>query len=122
MLWMNSLKDLLVDQLQDLYNAEKQLVDALPKMAKNASSAELRNGFEEHLQQTKGHVSRLEQCFEQLGTKAKEKRCKAMEGLIKEGEEMIGQWGDADTRDAGLIASAQKVEHYEIAGYGCCRT
>jgi ferritin-like metal-binding protein YciE len=118
MLWMNSLKDLLVDQMQDLYDAEKQLVQALPKMAKAAQSEELRQGFEQHLQQTKGHVSRLEQAFQRLGVAAKGKTCEAMKGLVEEGSQMVKQWGDSDVRDAGLICAAQKVEHYEMAGYG----
>ena len=119
---MNSMDDLLVQQLRDLYDAEGQLVKALPKMAKAASSEELRNAFEQHLEETKHHVRRLEQVFKGLGQKPKGQTCAAMEGLVKEGGEMISQWGSGDVRDAGLIACAQRVEHYEIAGYGCVRT
>ncbi|MBY0526994.1 MAG: ferritin-like domain-containing protein [Gemmataceae bacterium] len=115
---MDSLRDLLVDQLQDLYSAEKQLVKALPQMASAAESDELRQGFEEHLVQTRNHVNRLERAFEKLGAALKENTCEAMEGLIEEGQEIMSQWGDSEVRDAGLIAAAQKVEHYEIASYG----
>jgi ferritin-like metal-binding protein YciE len=119
---MNSLEDLYVDQLKDLYSAEKQLVQALPKMAKAATSSELRLGFEEHLDQTKNHVARLEQIFSQLGSSPGRKKCEAMEGLVKEGEEAIELQGDAMVRDAALIGAAQRVEHYEIAAYGTART
>jgi ferritin-like metal-binding protein YciE len=119
---MQNLQDLLLDQVRDLYDAEKQLVKALPKMARAASSPELKQAFEDHLQQTKGHVSRLEQVFGQLGHSARGKSCKAMEGLCEEGEEMIDAKAEPEVRDAGLIAAAQKVEHYEIAGYGCLST
>jgi len=118
MLWIDSLKDVFLDQLQDVYSAERQLVSALPKIAKAAESSELRNAFEDHLQQTRTHVNRLEQAFQLLGQKAKENTCEGMQGLIEEGEEMISQWGNAEARDAGLIGAAQKVEHYEIASYG----
>jgi ferritin-like metal-binding protein YciE len=114
--------ELLIDELRDLYDAEKQLTKALPKMAKASSSEELRSAFEEHLQQTEGHVERLEQIFEQLGHKASGKKCAAMSGLIKEGEEVVSDTDDDSVRDAGLIAAAQKVEHYEISGYGSVRT
>jgi ferritin-like metal-binding protein YciE len=114
----NSLKELYVEELKDLFSAENQLTKALPKMAKAASSDELRQGFEEHLEQTQGHVQRLQQIFEQLGEKATGKKCLGMEGLIKEGAEVIGEdFGDA-MMDAALISAAQRVEHYEIAGYG----
>jgi ferritin-like metal-binding protein YciE len=117
----NELKELYVDELRDIYNAENQLVKALPKMAKAATSADLRAGFEQHLEQTKGHVQRLEQIFNALGEKASGKKCKGMEGLIEEGKEMIEEdLGEA--KDAGLISAAQRVEHYEIAAYGCVRT
>jgi len=116
------LRELYIDELKDLYNAENQLVKALPKMAKAANSDELRNGFEEHLEQTKGHVQRLEQIFEMLGESPKGKKCKGMEGLIEEGSEMIEEDFEGSVRDAGLIGAAQRVEHYEIAGYGCART
>ena len=115
------LKELYIDELKDIYNAENQLVKALPKMAKAAASEELRSGFEEHLEQTKGHVSRLEQIFESLGESPKGKKCKGMEGLVEEGSEMIGEEFEASVKDAGLIGAAQRVEHYEIAAYGTVR-
>jgi ferritin-like metal-binding protein YciE len=119
---MNRLDDLYLDQLKDLYSAEKQLVQALPKMAKAANSEELRMGFQEHLEQTKNHVNRLEQIFAALGSSPGRKKCEAMEGLVKEGQEAIELQGDAFIRDAALIAAAQRVEHYEIAAYGTVRT
>jgi ferritin-like metal-binding protein YciE len=115
------LQELYVDELKDIYNAETQLVKALPKMAKAASSEELRKGFEEHLEQTKGHVSRLEQIFQSLGESPKGKKCKGMEGLVEEGSEMIEEDFDASVKDSGLIGAAQRVEHYEIAAYGTVR-
>ena len=118
----NALKELYVDELRDLYNAENQLTKALPKMAKAATSEDLRAGFEEHLEQTKGHVERLEQIFESLGEKPSGKKCKGMEGLVAEGAEMIEEDIEDEARDAGLISAAQRVEHYEIAGYGSVRT
>jgi ferritin-like metal-binding protein YciE len=119
---MTTLQDLFVDQLQDIYDAEKRLVKALPKMAQAAGCEELRNGFEEHLEQTQLQVERLEQVFELIGSKAKAKTCEAMKGLIEEGDEIIKLKAEAEVRDAGLIAAAQKVEHYEIAAYGCLCT
>jgi len=119
---MSSLQDLMVDQLKDLYNAESQLVKALPKMAKAATNAQLKQAFTTHLEQTKGHVERLEQVFETLGMSAKGKTCKAMKGLIEEGKEMMEEDAEPEVMDAGLIAAAQRVEHYEMAGYGCVRT
>ena len=119
---LNSLEDLFVEQLRDLYDAENQLVKALPKMAKAASAPELRKAFDGHLEETKRHVDRLEQVFNMLGQKAKGETCAAMEGLVKEGGEMISEKGDPKVKDAGLIACAQRVEHYEIAGYGCVRS
>jgi ferritin-like metal-binding protein YciE len=119
---MESLQELFVKELQDLYSAENQITEALPKMAKAASSAELKAGFEQHLDQTKGQVKRLEQIFEQLGTSAKGDKCKGMEGLLKEGEELMDEDAEPEVLDAGLIAAAQKVEHYEIASYGTVRT
>ena len=113
-----NLHDVFVEQLRDLYSAETQLVKALPKMAKAASSPELAQGFTHHLEQTKGHVGRLEIIFHALDTKATGKTCKAMEGLIKEGAESIAENATPATKDALLIAAAQRVEHYEIAGYG----
>jgi len=117
----NSLQQLYVEQLKDLYNAENQLVKALPKMAKAAKSEELREGFEQHLQQTKGHVQRLEQIFGAMDESPKGRKCAGMQGLVQEGEEVIEENTD-DALDAGLIAAAQRVEHYEIAGYGSVRT
>jgi ferritin-like metal-binding protein YciE len=119
---LNSLDDLLVEQLEDLYDAEKQLVKALPKMAKAASNDTLRRGFEEHLEQTKGHVNRLEKVFKDLGKPARTKTCEAMKGLVEEAEDFLDESAEKSVRDAGLIACAQRVEHYEIAGYGTVRT
>ena len=119
---MKSLQDLLVDQLKDLYSAENQLVKALPKMAKAASNPDLKAGFEEHLEQTRGQVTRIEQICEQLEVTPKGKKCVAMEGLVEEGKELLAGDAEPGVRDAGLIAAAQKVEHYEIAGYGSART
>jgi len=119
---IDSLKDLFVDQLRDLYDAENQLIKALPKLAEASNSEELRDAFEEHLEQTKGHAHRLETIFESFGQKAKAKKCKGMEGLIKEGSEQIDEDMDPDVKDAALIAAAQRVEHYEISGYGTART
>ena len=119
---MNRLKHLYVEELKDLYNAENQLVKALPKIAKAATAEDLRAGFEEHLEQTKGHVDRLEKIFKALGESPKGKKCKGMEGLIKEGAEMIEEDPAPEELDAGLISAAQRVEHYEIAGYGCVAT
>jgi len=119
---IESLRDLYVEQLHDLYSAETQLVEALPKMAKAASTPQLQNAFQEHLTQTKTHVQRIEQIFQKLGAKPKDQTCKGMEGLIKEGSEMIKMRGEPAAIDAGLIAAAQRVEHYEIAGYGCVHT
>jgi ferritin-like metal-binding protein YciE len=119
---LNSFDELLVEQLQDLYDAEQRLVKALPMMAGAAHSTALRAAFEEHLRQTTGQVSRLEQVFKILGKSAKSKTCAAMKGLVEEGEEVISAKGDPDVKDAALIAAAQKVEHYEIAAYGTART
>lgn len=119
---INSLQDLYVDELRDLYDAENQLIKALPKMAEESTSDELRQGFEEHLEQTRGHAQRLEQIFESLGEKAKGKKCKGMEGIIKEGSEVLEEDMQEDTKDAAIIGAAQRVEHYEIAGYGTART
>jgi ferritin-like metal-binding protein YciE len=119
---LSSLEDLFVSELKDLYSAETQLTKALPKMAKAASSKELRAGFEKHLKQTEGHVKRLEQICEDLDVSPKGKKCKAMEGLVEEGSEVIDEDAEPEVKDAALIAAAQRVEHYEIAGYGCVRT
>jgi ferritin-like metal-binding protein YciE len=117
-----SLQDLLVDQLKDLYSAETQLVKALPRMAKAAAHDGLRRGFEEHLEQTRRQVERLETICEQLGVTPRGKKCTAMEGLIEEGKELLAEDAKPAVLDAGLIAAAQKVEHYEIAAYGSART
>jgi ferritin-like metal-binding protein YciE len=117
-----ALKELYIDELKDIYNAENQLVKALPKMAKTANSEELRTGFEEHLEQTRGHVQRLEQIFKELGEKPSGKKCKGMEGLVAEGQEIMGEDFKDDVMDAALISAAQRVEHYEIAAYGTVRT
>lgn len=119
---LNSLQELLVDELKDLYSAENQLLKALPKMAKAASHADLKAAFEDHLEETKGQVERLEMIFEKLEGSPKGKKCKAMEGLIEEGSEVIEAEGEESVKDAALICAAQKVEHYEMAGYGCART
>ena len=119
---LDTLEKLFVSELRDLYNAENQLLKALPKMVKAASSEELKDGFEKHLEQTKGHVRRLEEIFEDLGEDPKGKTCKAMKGLIEEGSEILKEDGEESVLDAGIIVAAQKVEHYEIAGYGSVRT
>jgi ferritin-like metal-binding protein YciE len=118
---MTELQDLFVDQLRDLYSAENQLVKALPKMAKAANDEKLKDAFLSHLEETKGHVERLTEIFEKLGTKPSGKKCKAMEGLIEEGKEMMEEDAEPEIMDAGLIAAAQRVEHYEMAGYGTVR-
>jgi ferritin-like metal-binding protein YciE len=117
-----TMQDLFIEQLKDLYSAEKQLVQALPKMAKAATTPELVQAITDHLDQTQNHVSRLEQCFEHLNASSRGKRCKGMEGLIEEGKETIEEEGEAVVKDAGLIAAAQRVEHYEISGYGTAKT
>ena len=119
---MDSLKDLYIDELKDLYNAENQLVKALPKMARKASAPELQRAFQEHLTVTKTHVSRLEKIFQGMGEKPTGKTCKAMKGLVEEGKEVIEEDGDPSVLDAALIGAAQRVEHYEMAGYGVART
>jgi len=118
----DSLRQLYINELKDLYNAETQLVKALPKMAKASSNAELRQGFEEHLRQTSEHVSRLEQIFDMLGEKATGKKCLGMDGLVKEGAEVLSEDYEGAVMDAAIIGAAQRVEHYEIAGYGTART
>jgi ferritin-like metal-binding protein YciE len=117
-----SLRDLYVNELRDLYSAENQIVKALPKMIKAASSPELKRALQEHLEITERQVERLERIFEKLDEKPKGKKCVAMEGLIEEGKELISEDADDSVRDAGLICAAQKVEHYEMAGYGTVRT
>jgi len=119
---LETLKELYVNELRDLYNAEGQLVKALPKMAKAASSDELKEAFEKHLQQTKGHVDRLEEVFEEIDETPKGKTCQAMKGLVEEGSEVLKADGEDSVIDAAIIVAAQKVEHYEIASYGSVRT
>jgi len=119
---MESLRELYIDELKDLYSAENQIIKALPKMIKAASSPKLKAGFEEHLQQTRNQVERLEKIFKELDESPKGKKCKGMEGLIEEGKELMEEDAEPEVLDAGLIAAAQHVEHYEIAGYGCVRT
>ena len=120
---LESLRELLIEQCQDLYSAEQQLVDALPKMAETANAPALKSAFRQHLEQTKSHVMRLDQVFGSFPDADKDdKKCKGMEGLIKEGKEMIKEDAEPEVKDAGLIAAAQRVEHYEIASYGCART
>ena len=116
-----SLRELYIDELRDLYNAETQLVKALPKMAKASSNEQLREAFEEHLRQTAEHVSRLEQIFEQLDEKPSGKKCLGMEGLVKEGSETMQEDYTDEVKDAAIIGAAQRVEHYEMAGYGTVR-
>ena len=118
----NSLKDVLQEQLEDLYSAETQLVGALPKMAQAAHNEQLRDAFQTHLEETRGHVNRIEEALGELGVTMPTEVCKGMQGLIAEGEEMIQMGGDPLALDAALIAAAQRVEHYEIAAYGCART
>jgi ferritin-like metal-binding protein YciE len=117
---LQTLQELFVDELKDLYSAENMLVKALPKMAKSADSPDLRNAFEQHLRQTEGHVARIEQVCQQLGESPRGKSCKGMSGLIEEGDELMKEDAEPEVLDAGLISAAQRVEHYEIAGYGTC--
>lgn len=119
---LETLKDLYIHELKDLHSAENQIIKALPKMAKAATNAQLGKGFNEHLEQTKGHAARLEQILKSHGESTRGPKCKGMEGVIKEGDEMIKEDAEDEVRDAGLIAAAQRVEHYEMAGYGCART
>lgn len=121
---MQILRDLLVDELKDMLHAETQLVKALPKMARAAHSPELKMGFQKHLEETKGHVERVKQAFELLGAKPKAKPCKAMQGLVEEGQETIAEGKEKDdvAADLALVTAAQKIEHYEISGYGTLRT
>lgn len=117
-----SLQKLYTEQLNDLFSAEEQILEALPKMAEKAKHNQLKVAFQQHFQQTEQQLHRLEQIFEQLGEKAGGHKCKGMEGLVAEGEEAMKEFKDSDVLDAALIAAAQRVEHYEIAGYGCART
>ena len=118
----NSFDDLFLIQIEDLYDAEQRLTKALPKMAEAATSGQLKQAFQSHLTETEGHVSRLEQIFREINQEPKRETCEAMKGLIAEGEEMIKAHGDSDIKDAALIAAAQRVEHYEISGYGTARS
>jgi len=119
---LDSLQSLFLEELKDIYHAEKQLVQALPRIAKAANSPELRDAFASHLKETEGHVERLQQIFQELGHAARGKRCKGMEGLLEEGKEIMEEEGEEPVIDAALISAAQRVEHYEIAAYGCLRT
>ncbi len=116
---LDTMQDLLIAELRDIYSAEKQILKALPKMAKAAESSALKKAFTSHLTETKGHVARLEQIFKSLEKRPGGKKCKGMEGLLKEGSEMCEEDGEDAVRDAGIISAAQRVEHYEIAAYGC---
>lgn len=118
---LENFDDLFTHQLEDVYDAEQQLLDALPKMADASTASDLKNAFNTHLMETRGHVSRLETVFRQIGKEPKRTTCPAMKGLIKEGSDTIGATGDGRVKDAALIASAQRVEHYEIAAYGTLR-
>ena len=118
----NSLNDLFLNQLQDLYDAEERITQALPKMIDAARSPQLKQAFQSHLQETQQHISRLEQVFSSLGADKKRETCLAMKGIIDEGEKIVKAKGDPDVKDAALIAAAQRVEHYEMAGYGTART
>ena len=118
---LNSFEDLFREEIEDLYDAEHRLLDALPKMAEAANSNQLKQAFEDHLIETRGHVSRLEQVFRAMNVEPKRSTCDAMKGLISEGEDMIKAKGNPDIKDAALIAAAQRVEHYEISGYGTAR-
>ncbi|MBY0527259.1 MAG: ferritin-like domain-containing protein [Gemmataceae bacterium] len=119
---LESLEALFIDQLRDIYNAEQQITKALPKMAKAASTEELRQAFLDHLEETRGQIDRLEQVFSECDLKPRGKKCEAIEGLIEEGAEIIESDASPAVKDAGLIAAGQKVEHYEMASYGCLRT
>jgi ferritin-like metal-binding protein YciE len=119
---LESLKELFIEELKDLYSAENQILKALPKMIKKTTASELKRGFEEHLEQTRGHVQRLEKIFQELDESPKGKKCKGMEGIIADAAELIEEDSEPEVLDAGLVAAAQRVEHYEMAGYGCVRT
>ena len=119
---LETLRDLYVHELKDLYSAERQMAKAMPKMVKAATNKQLASAFRQHLEQTKKHAKRLEDLLASHGETTRGPKCQGMEGVLKEGDEMIGEDADEEVRDAGLIAAAQRVEHYEIAGYGCART
>jgi ferritin-like metal-binding protein YciE len=119
---LETLKDLYITELKDLYSAEKQIIKALPKMVKAAANEQLQAGFLQHLEETKVHAERLEKLLASHDETTRGPKCKGMEGVLKEGDEMIEEEGNDEVRDAGLISAAQRVEHYEMAGYGCART
>jgi ferritin-like metal-binding protein YciE len=119
---LDSLEDLYFEQIRDLYSAEQQIIEALPKMVEAAANRELSAGLAKHLEQTREHVRRLEEIGDRMDEKIEGKKCKGMAGILKEGEESVDEDGDPTITDSGLIATAQRVEHYEIAGYGCART
>ncbi len=121
---LESLRELFIEELQDLYSAENQILEALPKMIEEASAPELKAGFSQHLEQTRNQVTRLDQIFDQLGKDVdrKDKTCKGMKGIIKDNEDLLDEDAEPEVLDAGMIAGAQRVEHYEIAGYGTVRT
>ncbi len=120
---IENLRQLFIDELQDLYSAETQIIEALPKMAEKSSSSQLSSAFRQHLEQTRGHKQRLDRIFDQINEADRDdKTCEGIKGIIKEGEKLMKDAKDADTRDAGMIAAAQRVEHYEMAGYGTVRT
>jgi ferritin-like metal-binding protein YciE len=121
---LESLRELFIEELQDLYSAENQILEALPKMIEEASSPELKAGFSQHLEQTRNQVTRLDQIFDQLGKDVdrKDKTCKGMKGIIKDNEDLLDEDAEPEVLDAGMISGAQRVEHYEIAGYGTVRT
>jgi len=119
---LDSLEKLFIEELKDIYNAEKQILRALPRMAKSAESPELQQAFTKHLKETEGQVQRLEKVFQVVGQAVRGKTCKGMQGLLEEGKEVMEKEGEGPVIDAALVASAQKVEHYEIAAYGCLRT
>ncbi|HJR34811.1 MAG TPA: ferritin-like domain-containing protein [Gemmatimonadales bacterium] len=119
---LDTMQELLVEELRDIYSAEQQLVKALPKLSGAVTAPSLQDALQDHLAETEGHVRRLEQVFEALGQKASGRKCKGMAGLVEEGEEMAAEKGSELVRDAGVISSAQRMEHYEIAAYGCAIT
>jgi ferritin-like metal-binding protein YciE len=118
---LDSMQDLFLNELKDVYNAEKQILRALPRMAKAADAPALQQAFDKHLRETEGHVNRLERIFKSLGQAVRGRKCKGMEGLIEEGKEILEEKGAPEVIDAALISAAQRVEHYEIAAYGCLR-
>jgi ferritin-like metal-binding protein YciE len=119
---VNSLRELFIDEIKDIYDAEQQIVKALPKMVKAASAPDLQQAFQHHLEETNGHVQRLEEILSGLGEDAKAKKCDGARGILKEGEDAVDMDGDPSTRDAALIAAAQRVEHYEMAVYGSLKS